>query len=93
MSKQKQAENSNSENTNLDTIKNNFASFSVVEEIIESTILQKAAQHLYEKYLRPKVRPFTVHDTMMLARQQIAVSADSETSQSLRTSEGALQLL
>ena len=32
--------------------------------MLDETILEKGAKHLYSEYLKPKVRPYTVIDTM-----------------------------
>ena len=50
-------------------------SFDVVAKIIEETILQKGAEHLYNKYLTPKIMPYTVQDTILLAKEQINVGS------------------
>lgn len=34
-------------------------SAAVVTKVLEETVLQKAAEHLYNKYLQPKIRPYT----------------------------------
>ena len=57
-----------------DFISNHTNSLALIGDLIEETFLQKGAEFLYNKYLKPKIRPFTVHDTLMLASQQIAVS-------------------
>ena len=34
-------------------------SLSIVGEIIDKTILEKGANHLYNKYIMPKILPYT----------------------------------
>ena len=48
-------------------------------QVLSETILQKAAEHLYGKYLQPKVMPYTAAQTMALTTKQVTVSATSQT--------------
>jgi len=45
-------------------MRENSNSLSIVTKVIEETILQKAAEQLYNKYLIPKIRPYTAYQTM-----------------------------
>ena len=44
-------------------------SLMVAHDVLENTILQKAAEYLYDKYLRPKVRPYVALQTIELSKQ------------------------
>ena len=75
--KEEEAVNDNAPNP-LDLIieqaKSNSTSIQVVQDILSETILQKAAEHLYNKYLTPKIMPYTALQTMELAATQVRVS-------------------
>ena len=59
----------------LELAKDNGNAIPIVHQVLEETILQKAAEYLYDKYLRPKVRPYTACQTIELTLQQVNVSA------------------
>ena len=58
----------------LKEAKGNSDSLRVITYILNETVLQKAAEHLYNQYLAPKVRPYTALQTMELAVTQVSVS-------------------
>ena len=58
----------------LHKMKGMSESINVVTEILNETILQRGADHLYSEYLAPKVRPYAAKHTCELAIRQIEVS-------------------
>mmetsp|Transcript_43378 Transcript_43378/g.57426 ORF Transcript_43378/g.57426 Transcript_43378/m.57426 type:complete len:114 (+) Transcript_43378:99-440(+) len=46
-------------------------SLAVVSKLIEDTILQKGAEHLYNKYLQPKIMPYVSMQTIELTKCQV----------------------
>ena len=57
----------------LNNSKSYLESLDIVTKVIEETILEKGADRLFNKYLAPKIRPFAVYDTILLAEQQVNV--------------------
>ena len=51
----------------------NMNSLEVVEKILDQTVLQKVAEHAYNKYLTPKVRPFCACSTVATMAEQVNV--------------------
>ena len=61
----------------LEMAKDSSNAIPIVHQVLEETILQKAAEYLYNKYLTPKVRPYTACQTIELTLQQVNVSISS----------------
>ena len=49
-------------------------SIHVVEQVFNETILQKCAEHSYNRYLAPKIRPYTAAQTIALMEMPVGVS-------------------
>ena len=62
MQKEKQDDKSVDFEAILTNARSDMNSLEIVTKIIEETILQKGAEELYTKYLKPKIRPFAVQD-------------------------------
>ena len=77
----KEEENPDSQHDNvlkmLDLAKDCGNAIPIVHQVLEETVLQKVAEYLYDKYLRPKVRPYTACRTIELTLQQVNVSVSS----------------
>jgi hypothetical protein len=58
----------------LQKMKGFSESIGVVKDILEDTILQLGAEHLYSEYLAPKVRPYVAKHTCELAIRQIEIN-------------------
>ena len=58
-----------------DTVMDNMNSVYVVESILDETVIQKVAEHLYNRYLQPKILPYVMMDTIEVSAKQVAVSA------------------
>ena len=52
----------------LEMSKQCASSISVVSQVLEETVMQKAAEYLYNKYLQPKVMPYTAAQTIELTQ-------------------------
>lgn len=50
-------------------------SIGVITQLLEETILQRGAEFLYDRYLLPKVMPYTALQTIELTAQQVHVSS------------------
>ena len=46
----------------------------MVHEVLDETLITAGGQFLYDKYLMPKIKPYTAHNMMMVAAIPIIVS-------------------
>ena len=46
----------------------------IVSQIIDATFVEKGGEHLYNKYLQPKIMPYVSAQTLELAKCQVHVS-------------------
>ena len=55
----------------------NFESFEIVSRILEEGPISKGARHLHDVYLKPKIRPYTVKQTIKTSSMPSEVSFES----------------